>query len=519
MKRYNAYKYFYLFGTALIILTTAVISRANVDSAALLNVPALVDPPPDGYGLSGAGIRVGIFDYKYVDPNHPDLSGRVIRIETPNPERADEMRVGDHPTHGAGTVASSGEGDADAKGFAPEAEIYSFGPTQDYLFDRYLSDIFNDEEIWVTNSSHGWGFEDQEYAEYGPKEEDIDWTVILSDTAMVWGSGNEGWPVPGESYTDGGWKSIRDGSLSKNTFSVAGCYINDYLRRGFYEIWWSSSKGPTLDGRLKPEFVALYKVYSLWDTISQPDDPYGTKQGTSQAAPALAGAIALLYEHYWNLYGDRMPLALLRAALVHTADDLNEENTVGFNLSAHFDNISVELDQDQIPKAGPDFISGWGAPDIEAAAELLSNPERWRRDGMRRNLYREYAIQHEGGPLKVTVAWKDPMDNGMTVMMPLVNDLDLEVFAPDGTVHRPWVLDPDNPNDPATTGINTVDVQEQVYISDASEGRWKIRVTATRVGLAGDIASYAIVADSELIPLYPPDVNDAIIHLVATMML
>jgi serine protease AprX len=67
-------------------------------------------------------------------------------------------------------------------------------------------------------------------------------------------------------------------------------------------VWDKSSRGPTVQGETKPDFV-------VWGTnlemaSEQSDDGYITKSGTSFAAPMLAGLTGLLWESGRRAYGE-----------------------------------------------------------------------------------------------------------------------------------------------------------------------------------------------------------------------
>jgi serine protease AprX len=67
-------------------------------------------------------------------------------------------------------------------------------------------------------------------------------------------------------------------------------------------VWEKSSRGPTVQGETKPDFV-------VWGTnlemaSEQSDDGYITKSGTSFAAPMLAGLTGLLWESGRRAYGE-----------------------------------------------------------------------------------------------------------------------------------------------------------------------------------------------------------------------
>jgi serine protease AprX len=67
-------------------------------------------------------------------------------------------------------------------------------------------------------------------------------------------------------------------------------------------VWDKSSRGPTVQGETKPDFV-------VWGTnlemaSEQSDDGFITKSGTSFAAPMLAGLTGLLWESGRRAYGE-----------------------------------------------------------------------------------------------------------------------------------------------------------------------------------------------------------------------
>jgi len=76
----------------------------------------------------------------------------------------------------------------------------------------------------------------------------------------------------------------------------------------------------------------------------------------------------------------------------------------------------------------------------------------------------------------------DPQDSR------LVNDLDVTlVRESDGTVFRPWVLDPDDPAAPAIVGVNRRDNVEMIEATGAGAGDYRVVVQFT----AGESAEQA----------------------------
>ncbi len=108
---------------------------------------------------------------------------------------------------------------------------------------------------------------------------------------------------------------------------------------GELAVWEKSSRGPTVQGETKPDFV-------IWGTnlemaSDKNDDGYVVKSGTSFAAPMLAGLTGLLWESGRRAYGEgwqyRWTLAKDVAPYFSTKPQdapLNKDNAYGYGLPA-----------------------------------------------------------------------------------------------------------------------------------------------------------------------------------------
>jgi len=104
-------------------------------------------------------------------------------------------------------------------------------------------------------------------------------------------------------------------------------------------IWENSSRGPTVHGETKPDFV-------MWGTniemaSNKADDEYVTKSGTSFAAPMLSGLTGLLWESGRRAYEENWPFRWTQArefALYFSTKPvdapLNKDNAYGYGLPA-----------------------------------------------------------------------------------------------------------------------------------------------------------------------------------------
>ncbi|MCX6979230.1 MAG: S8 family serine peptidase [Verrucomicrobia bacterium] len=144
-------------------------------------------------------------------------------------------------------------------------------------------------------------------------------------------------------------------------------------------------------------------------------------------APNTTGSAALLVQWWDKLFpGHVMRASTLKALLIHTADDLGTP--------------------------GPDYKYGWGLINVKAAADLV---QAYRNSpGTRRVIEdqitttvtaRSYSFTWDGSsPLRATLCWTDPAGALQSVSdsrtAALVNNLDLKINGPTGTLHQPYVM-------------------------------------------------------------------------------
>jgi hypothetical protein len=90
-----------------------------------------------------------------------------------------------------------------------------------------------------------------------------------------------------------------------------------------------SSRGPTFDGRIKPELAALGRK-AVW---TKDDGSYGVRSGTSAATPQVAAVAALLIEAHPEWPAMRVRDALLQSASQGDAPD----NNLGYGIVQGYD--------------------------------------------------------------------------------------------------------------------------------------------------------------------------------------
>jgi len=463
-----------------------------------------------GLNLSGAGQILGIWEAGgTVRATHQEFNGRVTNL--------DGSAATDHATHVAGTMIAAGI-QAGVEGFSHTATLRSYDSAGD---NAEMAAEAANTPIRVSNHSYGsfagWDYPPNPPAPappalpvwYGDPTQTEDWKFGAYDTrAQAWDNiaflapfylivkaagndRNDFAPPAGTTYTlasngmtsttaresDGGadgYDSVPTGGNAKNILTVGAVNPipggNGYTGPGSVTMSAFSGWGPSDDGRIKPDVVA--DGVGLNSCGVGADNDYTIKSGTSMAAPSTAGTIGLLLEHWADVVGGVPRAATMKGLLINQADEVGPNN-------------------------GPDYQSGWGHINAADAAELLTIHSY---DGCTQLIEGSvaagntftYTFESSGNQaIKATLVWNDPAfgasNNG--TLNPaganyLVNDLNLRITSGTSTF-RPWVLDPANPANAATTGNNTRDNVEQVLILNPGAGSYSIEVIAPAALVSG----------------------------------
>jgi len=429
------------------------------------------------YGLDGDGVVVMVYDGGYALSSHQDFNGRLtVR---------DSAGLSDHATHVSGTVGGSGAGNAKYKGMAPAVTIESYGFEQEGgLEEGFLytdpgdlaadyGDAINNHGAVLANNSIGtntsWnGFPCDWTGNYGITSNLIDSVVrgeLGGDIRIIWANGNE----RGSSNCGTSYVSTAPPACAKNHITVGAINSNDESMTSF------SSWGPTDDGRIKPD-ISAPGCESGSDggvTSCSSGGGYSTKCGTSMACPTVTGLSALIMQDWraqFPLTPD-MRSSTLKALLAHTAEDK-------FN-------------------PGPDNQYGYGSVRVVNAIDHIRSGNFAELEIGQDGMVEMLVYLQEADDVKVTIAWDDIPATPL-VIPSLVNDIDLKVIDPNGSIHYPWTLDPANPGDPAVrTNEDHLNNIEQVQIDGASAGVYRIQVTG--YSIQDGSQEFGLMASPELI--------------------
>ncbi len=142
--------------------------------------------------------------------------------------------------------------------------------------------------------------------------------LVRSGVVVVTAAGNSGF-IGGVHTTGSDYHtmSISDPGNTESVLTVGSTHRSDPHRHG---VSYFSSRGPTADGRLKPDVLAPGEDIDG----PVPGDGISAMHGTSQAAAHVSGAAAMLMSRYRELLGqpDRV-----KQILCSTATDLGRERS------------------------------------------------------------------------------------------------------------------------------------------------------------------------------------------------
>ena len=338
-------------------------------------------------------------------------------------------------------------------GMAPEAELVFVSTLNTehgehwYVFPPDLRDYFVPSHNAGTRiHSNSWGsvLGDSGYEAYARQLDAFLWEY--QDDVALFSGGNEAADNDEDGYVDG--TNMNQPGTAKNAIAV-GATENDrrlydtadapglplseedrYPVEPLHSDWDSnnedgmarySSRGPTLDGRYKPDVVApgqlLISVHSYY--VGDPDHRYGVYGGTSLATPLAAGVVALYRQYLQDRHGHTPSGALLKALLL-----------VGARNIAPGEVFPGYPDYHEIPDERPNNVAGWGRVDARTIVEDLD---------LGRVAYWDRVPLGEGGmwtsgfhlPAEVTdlhamLVWYDAPGSSVAGGG-LVNDLDLSL--------------------------------------------------------------------------------------------
>ena len=331
----------------------------------------------------------------------------------------------------------------------------------------------------------------------------------------VFAAGNDG---------GSGLETILSPGLSKNAIA-AGSTHNTMGSIGKVSVF--SAKGPTNDGRIKPDILApgqaikSSRANSEGSTILHYD--LTSKSGTSMAAPVTAGNMALIQQYFrdpafWEATCDPA-YALCRGGAFRPWGSLVKALAIGSGVE-----VDQVDEQSNIVLKSPDIYQGFGRVQLNnvlpvqpAVSSFMLYIDQASIAELQEVSYT--CTVHSACELSVTVAWYDP-PNEIYAARTLLHDLDLVVVDPRGNIFYG-----NSHNDDGTPVLggrrDEVNNNERVRITSALKGDWTVKVQSKFLSEADTqnfslvvTAAHATMADghTDPVPISPAVLNSCAIN-------
>ena len=491
--------------------------------------------------LDGDGVIVGVTDSGVdhthagyaIDPSLPtrtNLNTRIVHYGH-RPSSLSDGLAGDthgHGTHTSGSVLGNGAlspsvisspgsgahpyGEFQFAGMAPKAKLVMI---EDFISfaDVEQTQISYRHGARLSNNSWGadWPWYETPSAEWDALVRDADpETIGDQQYTCFFAAGNagsgadngKGGIIPSVGMPANAKNVIAVGSIEHRRLARNYPVVSEPMTDSDWQVANYSSRGPTPDGRIKPDIMApgsyILSIQSHDtnpDIVDTPGDGWGWdfahdnvdsgtnyafSVGTSMATPVSAGCGALLYQWYTNKFDKAPSPAGMKAMLISGAQSLD---TVYYEQSPYGPTADYE---------------GWGmidlygtikGPGIHGTDAVVIFDEEDAVGEVGESVIKMFTVTGEDqGDLKIVMAYTDLPGDPASGQV-LINNLDLVVTGPEGFVYQGNVfrrsvwgtanfqLGQWNPGfgDP----WNNV---EAVYIRNPKPGNYEIRVFGASFG-------------------------------------
>ena len=294
-------------------------------------------------------------------------------------------------------------------------------------------------------------------------------------------SGNDG------DSGSGPWRTVKNPADCKNTLAVGasqsyGAGIKeDDLGPNYMASF--SARGPTADGRIKPDVVAPgYMINSaISDPSSQTNCAFARWAGTSMSAPVVAGTAAIMRQYFvegWYPGGFRgsgdgfePSGSLMKAVLMNGGQLMQGVQRVPNGpivQSTEFHDNSQGMGNINLMASLPLFRYNQINALVVNNGEITRGATHTYELDVTKCSSGSKSFSGSESFLSVTLAWYDPAPVSGCINC-LVNNLDLQVVLPNGVTHYPnGKTLPDQKNNAERVRLTTSQIGRYQVVVDAS---------------------------------------------------
>lgn len=418
------------------------------------------------------GFDGGVYDFgipEGVQEDHPAFDSHTVTARSGS-------TAAEHGTHVTGIVASD---DATYRGGAFGLDKILWAETgsgqsttmSDMEWMAGLGD--NPEAV-----NHSLGY-DPAVTDYSANDAFYDAYVREYDIMVTKSAGNGGWGATATTMTYP--------ATAYNVMTVANMDDQNTQDRSDDVRRWSSSTGPTVGNRKKPDITApgtlILSANINWET----GDDFISKSGTSMAAPHVAAAALLLADA-----GNVRPRSQ-KAVLINTADAWTSNDTESTS------------DDEQVSGSHWDKSYGWGYLDMTEAyfnrSDYFNDYVSARNDTAADNDYKLYFGTMFANE-KATLVWEKRTTGYSSGAPPTtqyaLTDIDLALYSEsDGSLHD--------------SDTDSNDNVHQVAVSSEIEAVIKVYAFSNTIEGA-TIEHYTIATEENFAKADPPEFTINLIH-------
>lgn len=447
------------------------------------------------------GVRSSFWNHGYTGGGTWDVAILDTGVQQDHPALAPNSWVSNAGTtdsdgHGTGVAGIVFSSDSTYRGMAwdiDEAYVDVNGPNEGTarVAADWLVSGGNDPEVL----NHSFGRTAASTEDYSDNEKFWDAFVDVNWVTVTQSAGNSGCCTT----------TIRDPSSAYNLITVANMWDQNTVARSDDVLSTSSSRGPTVGGRKKPDMAApgqaTHSTSSDWnDTcVLFPGDcpDFEDIGGTSAAAPHVAGIATLITD----VRGDDDPLPI-KAVLLNTADAWTDDGTT-----------SDTSDDGRVEGSEWNKTYGWGYLDAyEAYFNATDVLEGTIGDDDRtdRNLYYTGYLLCRPSDCpncaadKATLTWhRHASYNGSTPpdTIAWLTDLDLLLYDVEGNLLRSSVSSGDNVEQVDCTGTATHDLTP-VFL--------RVKTYGSIDPTIGEDERFALATEEGFVPFDPPELEQTV---------
>ena len=426
-------------------------------------------------GFDGAGVIWATVDTG-VDYDHPDLGNHIVGgysfPGTCSGPPGTDCPSGGHGTHVSGIIGGDATGAfGDPQGFkygygvAPGYSIFAMnslsasawppvGGWQEHSKRAVLGNAIGGNNSWTTGEGTNHGYQASERThDIMVHDGNFDTPAVAEPFMEVFSAGNSG---PGS-------QTLTSPKEAKNIITVASS--QNYRVGSIDTISSFSSRGPAVDGRIKPDITAPGEQIassrndtggSCSSAIAGTNNLYAYCSGTSMAAPHISGSLVFVIDWWRSFNGDSNPsAAMAKALLINGAVEMGAADR-------------------------PNFNEGWGRVHltnvVNNGANMVYQDQQLTFDNTGESQVISVGVSDPTKPLRVTLVWTDA-PGAVGANPALVNNLDLTVQT-NGNTYKGNVFS----GGWSTTG-GTADVKnnvENVFVQ-APGGDAVITINATAI--------------------------------------